>query len=146
MEAVAAIAAFVCVLIAAGWSWGDELSTSDLLYRQATTACLTTIVLMQVVNVHLCRSDRASLCASRVLGNRLITGGIVAELVVIVLIDYTSIGNRLFGTAPLPLSAWVAVIPFALGMLGLEELRKSVVRGKLRGPSRRSQPATVAGR
>ena len=27
------------------------------LYRQATTACLTAIVLMQVVNVHLCRSS-----------------------------------------------------------------------------------------
>jgi calcium-translocating P-type ATPase len=146
MEAVAAMAAFVLVLRGAGWQWGDELVFSDPRYRQATTACLTAIVLMQIVNVHLCRSDRASLCSSRLLGNRLITVGIVAELVVILLIDYTPIGNGFFGTAPLPLSAWVTVMPFALAMLGLEELRKGLVRGKFRGLSRRSHAAAIAAR
>ena len=146
MEAVAAMAAFVFVLLGAGWHWGEPLASTDLLYRQATTACLTAIVLMQVVNVHLCRSDRASLCSSRLLGNRLITVGIVAELVLILLIDYTPVGNGLFGTAPLPLTAWVTVMPFALAMLGIEELRKGVVRGKFRGLSRRSHAAAVAAR
>ena len=146
IEAAAAMAAFVGVLVGAGWRWGDELASTDLLYRQATTACLTAIVLMQVVNVHLCRSDRASLSSSRLLGNRLITAGIVAELVVILLIDYTPIGNSLFGTAPLPPWVWITVMPFALAMLGLEELRKAVLRGNFRGLSRRSHTAAVAAR
>ena len=146
MEAAAAMAAFVAVLIGGGWQWGDEPSTAGLLYRQATTACLTAIVLMQVINVHLCRSRRASLFTIGLLGNRLITAGIVAELVVILLIDYTPIGNDLFGTAPLPLWAWAVVMPFALAMLGLDEIRKGVVRGKFRGLSRRSHTAAVVAR
>jgi magnesium-transporting ATPase (P-type) len=68
-------------------------------YRQSTTACLTAIVLMQAVNVHLCRSRRTSLFARPLFANGLITGGIVAELVLILLIDYTPVGHALLGTA-----------------------------------------------
>ena len=42
------------------------------------------------------------------------------------LIDYTSVGNRLFGTAPISWSAWVIVLPFAIGMLISEETRKAI--------------------
>jgi len=48
----------------------------------------------------------------------------------ILLIDYTLPGNLLFGTAPIPLRAWLVVLPFALLMLGLEEFRKWLVRRK----------------
>ena len=136
IEAAAAMAAFGAVLIAGGWHWGDELSTTHLLYRQATTACLTAIVLMQVVNVHLCRSRRASLFTISLLGNRLIAAGILAELGVMLLIAYTEIGNRLFGTAPIPLWVWLGVIPLGLAMLGLEEIRKALLRGRFRGPGK----------
>ena len=34
----------------------------------------------------------------------------------------------LFGTAPLPLDAWLFILPFALAMLLLEEGRKGIVR------------------
>ncbi len=124
MEAIGAMAAFVFVLVGAGWRWGDQLAPADLVYRQATTTCLTAIVLMQVVNVHLCRSRRGSLFSLPLFNNRLITAGIVTELVLILLIDYTAIGNSVFGTAPIPASAWLFIVPFAVGMLGLEELRK----------------------
>jgi magnesium-transporting ATPase (P-type) len=146
MEAIAAMAAFVFVLIEGGWRWGDELTAVDLVYRQATTACLTAIVLMQVVNVHLCRSRSASLTSIPLLGNRLITAGILVELAVIVMIDYTGIGNRLFGTAPIPASAWLFVVPFAVAMLGLEEVRKGAVRSQLNGWSELWERGTVRSR
>ena len=69
-EAVAAMAAFFFVLAATGWHWGQELAVTDLRYRQATTACLTAIVLMQVVNVHLCRSRRTSIVSATALRKR----------------------------------------------------------------------------
>jgi calcium-translocating P-type ATPase len=146
MEAIGAMAAFVFVLVGSGWRWGDPLATTDLAYRQATTACLTAIVLMQVVNVHLCRSRRASLYSMPLFNNRLITAGIAAELGLILLIDYTAIGNTLFGTAPIPASAWLFIVPFAVGMLGFEEIRKAAVRGISRGSSRRSHIPAVAAR
>jgi magnesium-transporting ATPase (P-type) len=127
-EAVAAMSAFSFVLLRAGWHRGDSLSTDDVLYRQATTACLSAIVLMQVVNVLLCRGRRRSLFSGAIFGNRLIAAGIVAELALILLIDYTAAGNALFGTSPIGLEAWVVVLPFALAMLTLEEVRKGIVR------------------
>jgi sodium/potassium-transporting ATPase subunit alpha len=129
IEAIGAMSTFVYVLVGAGWQWGEQLASTDLAYRQATTACLTAIVLMQVVNVHLCRSRRASLWSLPLFNNRLITIGIAAELALILLIDYTAIGNRVFGTAPIPASAWLFIMPFAVAMLGFEEIRKAVARG-----------------
>jgi calcium-translocating P-type ATPase len=144
MEAIGAMAAFLFLLFGAGWRWGDQLAPADLVYRQATTACLTAVVLMQVVNVHLCRSRRAPLSSLPLFNNRLITAGIVAELGLILLIDYTAIGNRVFGTAPIPASAWLFIAPFAAAMVGLEEIRKGFVRGIFRTSSKRSPIAPLS--
>ena len=127
-QAIAAMAAFFFVLSGAGWEWGQTLPADSTTYRQATTACLTAIVLMQVVNVHLCRSRSTSIFSLSLFSNRLITAGIAAEIVVILLIDYTPAGHALFGTAPIGWSAWLIVLPFAIAMLVLEEARKALVR------------------
>jgi magnesium-transporting ATPase (P-type) len=127
-EAIAAMAAFFLVLLGGGWQWGQALLPDDRLYRGATTACLTAIVIMQVVNVHLCRGRRRSLFSQSLFANGVITTGIVAEFVLILLIDYTPVGNALFGTAPITLRVWIFVLPFALAMFALEELRKGISR------------------
>lgn len=46
----------------------------------------------------------------------------------IIAIAYLPIGNVLFGTAPISLSVWLFVVPFALAMLLLEEFRKWLIR------------------
>ena len=135
LEAVGAMAAFFFVLAGAGWQWGQPLSSADPLYRRATTACLTAIVLMQVANVHLCRSDRRSIFAGRLLENGLITFGIATELALILFIDYTPVGNVLFGTAPVELSVWLFSLPFIALMLMLEEGRKAIVRWRAWRPA-----------
>ena len=78
---------------------------------------------MQIVNVYLCRSDRDSVFGSSLWSNRLILVGIGAEMLLILAIDYTRWGNHVFGTAPIGLDVWLLVIPFAAGMLILDELR-----------------------
>jgi magnesium-transporting ATPase (P-type) len=88
---------------------------------------------MQIGNVFLCRSERESLLARGLFSNKLILVGIAAEIAFIALIDYTPWGNALFGTAPMPAVVWLFIVPFAIGMLALEELRKWLVR---RGRSR----------
>jgi magnesium-transporting ATPase (P-type) len=131
-QAIAAMTAFFFVLSGAGWEWGQTLPAGSTTYRQATTACLTAIVLMQVVNVHLCRSRRSSIFALPLFSNRLITAGIVAEIVIVLLIDYTAAGQAIFGTAPIGLGAWLIVLPFAIAMLTLEEARKAFMRSRRR--------------
>jgi calcium-translocating P-type ATPase len=135
MQSVAALAAFFFVLRAGGWHPGQTPGARDPLYLQATTACLSAIVVMQVANVFLCRSPRRSAFAFGCFSNKLIVAGIATELAIIALIDYTPWGHALFGTAPIALSAWLFVIPFALGMIALEELRKWIVRAASTPPA-----------
>lgn len=137
LQAAAAMAAFFFVLNSGGLNYGESLAANTLLYRQATTACLTAIIVMQVVNVFLCRSRRESIFKFGLFSNALILVGIAVELVLIFAIDYTPWGNAVFGTAPIPLAAWFFMLPFALVMLLLEECRKWFVRlrGAGAGPS-----------
>ena len=104
------------------------LGNKDPLYLQATTACLTTIVIMQIANLFLCRHPSESFFRSRFLSNPLIFAGILSELILILLIDYTSVGNQMFGTAPIPFTVWLLAAGLALGMFVVEELRKAVQR------------------
>jgi magnesium-transporting ATPase (P-type) len=128
IEAGAGLAAFFQVLYRGGWHYGTDLSVTDPLYREATTACLAAIVVLQIVNVMLCRSSVRSIASTGILGNSLILWGIVWEVGLLALIAYTPWGNAFFGTAPLSIETWAALLPWAAGMLALEELRKYLVR------------------
>ena len=129
MQAAAAMSAYWFVLRHGGWHFGEQLAAHDPLYLQATTACLSAIVVMQIANVFLCRSDRQPL-RSRAASSATSSSSPASppRSLLIALIDYTPWGNALFGTAPIPLAVWLFIIPFALGMLALEELRKWLVR------------------
>ena len=52
------------------------------------TATLSVIIVMQVMNVFICRNRRASLLATGISGNRLILFGVAVEIALILLIDY----------------------------------------------------------
>ena len=127
-EAVAGMSLFFLLLAWGDWAYGTPLARLDPLYRQATGACLAAIVVMQVANVLACRSPTESLLTTGVRGNRLLLWGIAFELLLILAIVYTPPGQALFGTAALPATAWLAMLPFAAGLLLLEELRKAWVR------------------
>jgi calcium-translocating P-type ATPase len=127
-EAAAVLAAFFHVLDAGGWAYGTDLAANDPLYRQATTASFAAIVLLQIVNVFLCRSAWRSAFSTGLGGNPLILWGVALEAGLLGLISYTAWGNALFGTAPLPLEVWLFLLPWAAGMLAIEEARKWFVR------------------
>ena len=131
IEAAGAMAAFFFMLNSAGWKYGQTLASNDPAYLQATTACLTAIIVMQIVNVFLCRSATRSVFSTGLLGNALIIVGVLSEIAILLLISYTPWGNSLLGTAPVGEKVWAVVIPFAAGMILLEELRKWLARRRL---------------
>ncbi|MDR3415237.1 MAG: cation-transporting P-type ATPase [Nevskia sp.] len=135
IEAATAMAAFFMVLHRAGWKYGQTLAARDPVYLQATTACLGAIILMQIVNVFLCRSATRSVLSTGLLGNPLILWGLIPEIGSLLLIAYTPWGNSLLGTAPVGAGVWAFVMPFAAGMVVLEELRKWLARRRLFNPS-----------
>ncbi|MGZ8183393.1 MAG: cation-translocating P-type ATPase [Methylobacter sp.] len=126
LEAAAAMAAYSFVLHNGDWSWGESLGNHDPLYLQATTACLSAIILMQVVNVFLCKTPGRSLFGAHVFTNRLLLWGVALEIALIQVIVYTPWGHLVFGTAPIAPAVWLFILPCAVGMLLLEEGRKWV--------------------
>jgi calcium-translocating P-type ATPase len=133
IEATACIAAFFFALWMGGWRYGQPLAPADPLYLQATTATLSAIIVMQIVNVFLCRSATRSMVSTGLFGNPFIVWGVVLELILILAIDYTSFGNAIFGTAPIAVEVWLFILPFAAAMVVLEEARKRFVRRLMRG-------------
>ena len=101
-----------------------DAGAADPLYLQATTACLSAIIVMQIVNVFLCRSTSRSLWSVGLRGNRLILWGVVLEVVLILVIDYTSVGERDLQYRAHLGAVWLFMMPFAIGLVALEELRK----------------------
>jgi magnesium-transporting ATPase (P-type) len=131
LEAAAAMAVFFFVLEAAGWHYGVSLDRSAPLYLQATSACLATIVVMQMMNVILCRHPFNSTFSTGLFGNRYILLGLAAELGVILCIIYTPAGNWLFGTAAIGAEVWLLALAGAALMWAFEELRKAWLRRML---------------
>ena len=128
IEAIACMFGFFYVLYNGGWIWGSTLPPHHVRYLQATTACLTAIIIMQVGNVFACRSDRESVFSMGFFTNRLIFGGIILEILLQVFIVYHPFGNKVFGTVPLGLDVWLILLPFSAFLLFAEELRKAITR------------------
>ncbi|OHE60882.1 MAG: hypothetical protein A2Z47_08585 [Thermodesulfovibrio sp. RBG_19FT_COMBO_42_12] len=104
------------------------LPPTNILYLQATTACLTAIIITQVGNIFACRSSRESIFSIGFLSNRLIFVGIIVEILLQLFIVYHPWGNKIFRTAPVGLHVWLILIPFSIGLLMAEEVRKFYVR------------------
>ena len=128
IEAMACMFGFFWVLNTGGWIWGTVLPASNLLYLQATTACLTAIVVAQIANVFACRSSRESLFTTGFFTNKLIFVAVAVELALQLFVVYHPLGNEVFSTAPISARVWLALVPFAILLLAAEEGRKLVMR------------------
>jgi sodium/potassium-transporting ATPase subunit alpha len=135
LEAAVAMSGFFFVLHSGGWRYGEPLANWQPLYMRATTASFSAIVVLQIVNVFLCRSATRSVLSTGILGNPLIWGGVLVEIVLMMLIDYTAWGNVIFGTAPIGYMVWLLLLPLAGCMLILEEGRKLLLRSRSRPAS-----------
>jgi sodium/potassium-transporting ATPase subunit alpha len=124
IEAAAAMTVYFFILWQGGWSWGQ--SPSLLLYQQATTACLTAVIVTQIANGFVCRSARESVWPLGWLTNRLLLIGIVAEISLQLAIVCSPIGQRMFGTAALPISAWLVAVSIALFLFAADEARRTL--------------------
>lgn len=131
IEAMAGLFGFFYVLKGGGWQWGQMLPSNSLLYMQATTACLTAIIITQMANVFASRSFRESVFSIGFFTNRLIFIGIAVELALQLFIVYHPWGNKIFSTAPITSGVWLVLIPFAVVLFVGEELRKMLARGKM---------------
>ncbi len=128
IEAAAGLFSFFYVLKAGGWKWGEVLNPDNLVYLQATTACLTAIIITQIANVFACRSFKESVFSIGLFSNTLIFFGIAFEILLQLFIVYHPWGNKIFSTAPIASGIWLLLIPFAVILFLSEEMRKLISR------------------
>lgn len=124
IEAIACMFGYFYVLYNGGWKWGELLSPNNILYLKATTACLTGIVITQIGNVFVCRSQNESIFKIGLFSNKFIFLGIFAELSLLLFITYHPIGNNIFGTNAIDLNTWLVLLPFGLILIIFDETRK----------------------
>ena len=110
-----------------GWP-GVPLAATGLVYRQATTMTLASIVFCQIGAVLNCRTERESVFKVGIFKNKRVLLGIVVEILLISALSYIPFLQNIFNTAPLGWTDWIflALLPFPI--LLLEELRKYIAR------------------
>ncbi len=128
VQAAAGFFTYFVILYSGGWQWGQELASSDPLYRTAITGFFASIIICQIADVIICRTRRQSLLNVGFLTNRLVLFGIATELALLGLIAYIPAFNTFFGTAPLEAWHLMLSVPFAILIVLGDEVRRIYVR------------------
>ncbi len=128
IQAAAGFFTYFVILYAGEWQWGDQLASSDPLYRTAITGFFASIIICQIADVIICRTRRQSILSAGVFSNRLVWLGIATESALLALIAYVPAFNTFFGTAPLEAWHLLLSVPFAVLILLGDELRRVFVR------------------
>ncbi len=128
LEAALSLSGYFFVFWLAGWHSGMPLSDSGPLYVTATTMTLAGIVACQVGNAFACRSRSESIWHLGFRTNRMLLGGIAAELTLLLVLIYTPPLRTVFGLAPLAPWHWLLLLTFGPVLLFFEEGRKALRR------------------
>lgn len=132
LQAAAGFFSYFVVLYSGRWTWGQELAPSDPLYLKAVTAFFASIIICQVADVLICRTRRESAFSKGLFSNKLVLAGIASELVLLSIIVYNPLSNKLFGTHPLTLFELSLSVPFAMWIFFGDEIRKFMIRKDFR--------------
>jgi len=132
IEAVAGFFCYFAVLFEGGWKFGEQLANNNPLYMQAITAFFSAVIICQIANVFASRTRFQSVFTMGLFSNRAILLGIAIELLILALIIWSPFANLIFNTSPLDLRYVLLSVPFAICLLGIDELRKYLLRRKVR--------------
>ncbi len=138
IEALLVMTGFLAVLLEAGWSPGDPVSSGDLLhedYVRATTMTFAGIVACQVGTAVAARTDYASLRSIGFFSNRLLLVGIAFELVFAAALIYIPAFQPVFHTTALGPTELAILATFPLIVWGADELRRYLHRSRRGGIS-----------
>jgi P-type Ca2+ transporter type 2C len=127
LEAVFSLSAYFYINLVNGWP-GVPLAASGPVYRLATTMTLAAIVFCQIGAVINCRTDRLSVFTVGLFSNKQVLIGIAVEIALICAIIYVPFLQSVFGTVAIGWSDWLYLVALPIPMVGLDELRKAIVR------------------
>jgi Cation transport ATPase len=132
ISSAAVLSGYFWVLYKGGWHWGQILPAASPLSREASTMTFLGIVIMQVANVFACRTEVASVFKIGMFENKLLNAGVLFEIVLTAILIYVPFLQGVFNTYPVPLVYWLFYIPFIPVLIGAEEIRKLMLRRKMK--------------
>ncbi len=132
ISSVAVLSGYFWVLYSCGWHWGQVLDAANPLSEKAATMTFLGIVIMQVANVFVCRTEVASMFSIGILTNKLLNIGVIFELALTAILIYVPFFHSIFNTYSVPFTYWLFYMPFIPILIGVEELRKWFIRKKLK--------------
>jgi len=127
IESIISMGAYFFVNMMNGWP-GVPLTQSGMVYREATTMALASIVFCQIGVVQCARTEKQSIFKVGLLSNKNVLKGIVFEILLISAIIYVPFLQGIFETAPIGLKEWVFLILCPIPIVFLDEIRKSISR------------------
>jgi len=134
VEGILSLCLFFYVLDRGGWTFGQDLSSNEPLYRSATGITLSTILLMQIGNFIGRRFANRSGLDMGILRNRLTVVGMAIQIVFSWAVLYYPPVQMVLGTGPVDREiyglAWLG-IPLIFGM---DYLRKKIAARVLNRP------------
>ncbi len=125
------MAGFFYVLTRAGWHPGAPVGVGQPLhhaYQQATTMTFLGMIAGQIGTAFAVRTQRASLRSVGVFSNRYLLMGIAGELLLAAVFVYAPPFQKLLGTAALPASDLLFMLPYPFIVWGADELRRYLIR------------------
>jgi len=128
IEAMAGFFCYFAVLFGGGWSFGEQLANNNSLYMQSITAFFSAVIICQIANVFASRTRFQSAFTIGLFSNHMVLVGIATELLILALIIWNPSANLIFNTHPLDLRYLLIAVPFAVLLLGVDELRKYLLR------------------
>ena len=101
----------------------NHLASLGPLYREATTMTLGAIIFTQIGMAMNSRKGRGSIFQIKPFANRIISLGIVLEIVLFIILSYVPFFHTLFNTAPIGLDDWLYLLACPFVIMALEEIR-----------------------
>ncbi len=138
LEAALVLGGFFFVLLRAGWSPSDPTGTGSALhadYLTATTMTFAGIVACQIGTAVAARTERASLRSVGFFTNPMLLWGLVSEVAFLIALVYVPSLQNIFGTAALGPVEIAILVTFPPIIWGADELRRLVLRRRLREAS-----------
>ena len=126
-QALLTMTAFYATFWTHGY-WGRwlDLPSQGELYREAVSVALASVIAIQIGNVFTQRSEKISLRRIGFGGNPLIWIGILFEIIVLALVLYVPVLQRVFGTAALPSDSFWMLLAMIPALPLMDELRKAL--------------------
>ncbi|MFV0352232.1 MAG: cation-translocating P-type ATPase [Oscillospiraceae bacterium] len=129
IAAVISMGAYFFVNLLHGWP-NVPLAASGVVYREATTLTLASIVFCQIGAVLNCRTEKQSVFKVGLFSNKRVLIGILAEIIILCILIYVPFLQPVFNTAPIGLREWIFLVLIPIPVVLIEEARKALVRKK----------------